>query len=1431
MADKQENMRLLHDTIIYCLTENERRFFVDVLGEFQNRRDRIKFVSSLRRLLNTAGKQEVVPYLLAILPPKEREIFLQLWMRTSNYNAFYGPSSNNVSRPINSRNSNRSAPSSYTNPYAVLERRDRNANRNVYSNSLPLQTRQKAKSVTFKPTSPTLSDSQRSLTMPKTSPPRQNGKSKTHVVKLKRENKQSGFGFSVRGGAENGLGIFVSSVEEDSIAEKKNLMVGDQIIKLNEHNFQNIESGKAVQIIQENKKLKMVIFSSGLVPESKQACVEYQWVNVRGQPCSPPINSGRSERNTSKLRNYGGIRLLQDESERRVILHVYRGVRLGLKIRGGLEYGLGVYVSSVDRNHVAEKSGIQVGDQILNVNGVDFTEISHRDAVRVLKSHKIMNMVVKGVGKIPYSRTVLEKTEWLDDKAISRSSSMMSLSSNIASSPKIRQGIAGSQLLHQSTIVAPIQRTIEEKARSMLTDSELQTLKYYLSEYCEMNIHVEGLVGALVHLLKSPEKLMLFGEIRSLIKPEDVGLYDLLLYPGDKDPNDRVSEKEKQSTKESFVESNTTPSWSPVQQGNVLFHQSALHERNRKLKENPSRKDDTKLSPKVESELRSQLPVNDILNSAAEIKEEIIAKKDASNTEDMPCIDDLSFEDDGDDDYETLDDIKPVEKSRFQDIKETTIIVTLNEERRSEADPKTRGEHSMHNDQQNIEDDGNFKKMIDEDSKVDSVEFSLMKNALLTFSNANYDEESDDDDDYSRVTYQSLSKEKEREMEDIIKKALAGKEEVIETHEANEDDLRPGFRLSRTPQSILPTEGSQRGKDRQEDITDSDYNKDKDFTMDLHLNYVGDIEKDGTELKLDEEERCNETFPNHDDYDADFADDLEFEFEEEPEVEEDEVTSPLKFAPIRIQEIATSYVFEDERKDGFVEDEKTMYNTVNEASVSIQERQRVEVADVAVKEPMRSSASSNEERRVMCFAEDEFEDKNDTKVYSLELNSKMQRDDVYTRQLSRDNIPVGNGKSPIAPRLPPIATPLPPVEVNSVSQKLSITDESSVLQLPDRSLTKKRFNIISYEGNNMHENQVQREFGLIKPLKKVNAENNGLARTSHDEHLHEHDEPDHLKSTFNKLRSIFEFQRPVEPKSEYLSEIIKKNTDLGRRRGHGDHANNHHSRSLIKLQDRPTKQDSSGYKMEEIEMRASLEYQPSTAESDISSVDDFDFSSISPRIQDRLPSIAQDDKLEISSGYGSEDYFNGNEIKLSNVRIEKDRPELGLVLATTTTKTQERGVQIKEILVGDKYAACLSKGLRKGQEIVSVDGEKLQGLSPSLAESTLKRNYRNPCGSFHLAARSMILEARVGDWKQVTSPQRVDETLQPYMDADDTSIQINPEKMSGETVTEKAGNSLSADYSDNLGLVDIDTCFKTCEDKTNEMRKNMFINEGVENKK
>ena len=77
------------------------------------------------------------------------------------------------------------------------------------------------------------------------------------------------------------------------------------------------------------------------------------------------------------------------------------GTPLGFSIRGGVEHNLGIYLSHVDSFSLAEKSGLRVGDQIVNVNGIDFNRVSHSSAVLVLKSHDNLRVEVKNTGIMP----------------------------------------------------------------------------------------------------------------------------------------------------------------------------------------------------------------------------------------------------------------------------------------------------------------------------------------------------------------------------------------------------------------------------------------------------------------------------------------------------------------------------------------------------------------------------------------------------------------------------------------------------------------------------------------------------------------------------------------------------------------------------------------------------------------------------------------------------------------------------------------------------------------------------------------------------------------------------------------------------------------------------------------------------------------------
>lgn len=68
---------------------------------------------------------------------------------------------------------------------------------------------------------------------------------------------------------------------------------------------------------------------------------------------------------------------------------------LHFSILGGYERGFGIFVSKVDANSKAESLGLKRGDQILEVNGINFTIISHVRALEVLRTTTHLQLTIK----------------------------------------------------------------------------------------------------------------------------------------------------------------------------------------------------------------------------------------------------------------------------------------------------------------------------------------------------------------------------------------------------------------------------------------------------------------------------------------------------------------------------------------------------------------------------------------------------------------------------------------------------------------------------------------------------------------------------------------------------------------------------------------------------------------------------------------------------------------------------------------------------------------------------------------------------------------------------------------------------------------------------------------------------------------------------
>ena len=60
----------------------------------------------------------------------------------------------------------------------------------------------------------------------------------------------------------------------------------------------------------------------------------------------------------------------------------------GFSLRGGVEHGVGHFVSSVDVGSIAESQGMKAGDQFLSVDRLPLASATHKEAVALISSRK-----------------------------------------------------------------------------------------------------------------------------------------------------------------------------------------------------------------------------------------------------------------------------------------------------------------------------------------------------------------------------------------------------------------------------------------------------------------------------------------------------------------------------------------------------------------------------------------------------------------------------------------------------------------------------------------------------------------------------------------------------------------------------------------------------------------------------------------------------------------------------------------------------------------------------------------------------------------------------------------------------------------------------------------------------------------------------------
>ncbi|XP_022783817.1 uncharacterized protein LOC111324505 isoform X3 [Stylophora pistillata] len=512
----------LHAALTNVLDDKDRILLIQSLNQYQRDRNVNNLVLILKSILDTSRRREVYPLLRQVVPHNDQEKFIKLWHRNEPRQRSKSPA-----------------------------RSPANLHRIPSSSSLPDNLHRHA------------SDS--GIDLPNMT---QFGSSRDAKHPIKRLSvkrpSNSGFGFYIRGGSEHGVGLYVSSVDINSVAEAAGMLPGDHIIQVNSTKFDGLTHAQAVKIIQHSKKLNLTVRSVGRIPDSFVAESTCKWVDMRGRRTSPPPGVDSNGRIlTADGIHKSDLRLLGDDDERKVNIFVEDGAKLGLMIRGGAEYGLGIFIAGVDPNCIAEQVGLKAGDQILDVNGQSFLNISHKKAVKLLKSTRNMILTLKDIGRLPFTRVTHDKTRWITQPAkngeIQRvpavthitevevhapSDSVLEGQPPLSSSRRtthgrithggdtepsmFHHGIAGSQVLYSGGL--PSQKNlITEQARLILDDNELETLTYYLDEYCKGFISIDAFVLAMFDLLDTPAKMSLMGEIRGSVAPRDIDRFDDLV--------------------------------------------------------------------------------------------------------------------------------------------------------------------------------------------------------------------------------------------------------------------------------------------------------------------------------------------------------------------------------------------------------------------------------------------------------------------------------------------------------------------------------------------------------------------------------------------------------------------------------------------------------------------------------------------------------------------------------------------------------------------------------------------------------------------------------------------------------------------------------------------------------------------------------------
>ncbi|KAM4906528.1 protein scribble homolog isoform 13-T14 [Sylvia borin] len=219
---------------------------------------------------------------------------------------------------------------------------------------------------------------------------------------------EKGLGFSIAGGKGStpyragDTGIFISRIAEGGAAHRDGILhVGDRVISINGVDMTEARHDQAVALLTAaSPTIVLLVEREGTEQPGEGG-------TPRGRMHSPPPPPGPGDSPPEESPAPPRSQLckgLEDQYPIEEIHLVKAGGPLGLSIVGGSDhsshpFGIhepGVFISKVIPRGLASRSGLRVGDRILEVNSIDLRHATHQEAVNALLSNaQELTMVVR----------------------------------------------------------------------------------------------------------------------------------------------------------------------------------------------------------------------------------------------------------------------------------------------------------------------------------------------------------------------------------------------------------------------------------------------------------------------------------------------------------------------------------------------------------------------------------------------------------------------------------------------------------------------------------------------------------------------------------------------------------------------------------------------------------------------------------------------------------------------------------------------------------------------------------------------------------------------------------------------------------------------------------------------------------------------------